>query len=251
MRKLSRIFLRGLQKLNKKISKVPVLVSSLPKAGTIYLLESLSYGLFKKGKIPSCGVFPNYYILSYALLEIINNGGVSVSHIPPNRYNFDIIENLTDRMIVHVRDPRQATLSWIEYFKKLPKKYSLMYGYDEHYEALGQDDKIRYMRDKFYKDSLEFIKGWVDLSENPGSKVQILIKTNEELSTNPIVYFNSILDFYDIPREMFILPPPPVVGEKHFRKGQVGEWRHRFPDREVEAYTNMIPHRLRERFGWL
>jgi hypothetical protein len=92
-----------------------ILLNTMPKSGSVYIQKSLS-------EILSFGTM--YLGNRYGLIDQIDvqaahtfsgGGFVSQNHLAPSPENLQVLRHFKLKMILHLRDPRQALLSWIHY----------------------------------------------------------------------------------------------------------------------------------------
>lgn len=240
-----------------------IFVASLPRSGSGYMKSSLIKGLglsnrthetipITKWWFPDIVISPPAFALS---LQPVSED-VIVDHPPASPANLTTLNISLDRLIVNVRDPRQALLSWVHYMNyfrytnnidgllesQIPKDYFL----------LSQTEQISWQIDNFYLPvAIKWIEGWLDAQDNPLFYPKILFTTHEDLVANPKGYFESILEFYEIEKTRFVFPDKPEFKQKtHIRKGRVDEWREVFTPQQAEKASAMIPERLFSKFGW-
>ncbi|HDN26564.1 MAG TPA: hypothetical protein ENG03_05625 [Thioploca sp.] len=72
----------------------------------------------------------------------------------------------------------------------------------------------------------------------------------EDFKENPDAFFASIWAFYDLDKSFTYKVKTLRVGERHFRKGMVDEWRQVFSPEQAVKASQMIPERLFKKFKW-
>lgn len=92
-----------------------ILLNTMPKSGSVYMQKSLA-------KILGCATLDvgNRYALidQIGLRDVrtlIGGGHVAQGHLAPSRENPQIVQHYKLKMILHLRDPRQALLSWVHH----------------------------------------------------------------------------------------------------------------------------------------
>ena len=240
-----------------------IFVASLPRSGSGYMKNSLMKGLglsnrtqeaipITKWWFPDIVVSPPEYALS---LQPVPED-IVVDHSPASPVNLTTLNICLDKLIVNVRDPRQALLSWVHYMNYF--RYTnniegvLESQIPKNYFSFLQTEQISWQIDNFYLPvAIKWIEGWLDAKENPLFYPKILFTTHENLVANPRAHFESIFEFYEIDRERFIFPEKPEFKKNtHIRKGRVDEWREVFTPQQAEKASAMIPERLFSKFGW-
>ena len=237
---------------------------SLPKSGTIYIANAL------EKLINSCSAATSSKKLISAnrpdilfKLETEEPYKESLStlisdHAPAVPQNLFALRMVVDRLIVHVRDPRQALLSFVHYLKQTNDYRSPEYLISTQerlppdYFSLSLTEQINWQIEKWYlPDAIEWLKGWIDADENPLFYPKILFTKQEDLATDANKFFESILNFYEIEIDRFVFPEPPhFQASKHLRKGSVDEWREVLTPEQIERCTESIPEVILKKFGW-
>ena len=237
----------------------PIFISTLPKSGSIYILSTIQLTLNLTLQNYTSGEFPYSYINYKNIKKWKQPGYINLEHISADPINLRLINFYCDRMIVHVRDPRQAVLSWVHYLPKM---------YQEEQESLFARMSLPLPTDFFnwefpecldwyikhhFEHWVQWIQKWVDAEQDTTLQTKILFTTHKELSQNPEDLFFKITRFYDIPDHYFenIKLPKKKEGELHFRKGLSNEWDDVFTEEQKEITASMIPQSLKDKFGWL
>ncbi len=239
---------------------------SLPRSGTVFVGKALHNNLvntcpFSEGQklLASMGPYPNIlWELTTAEPYNYAKSCLLCAHLPASLNNLLAISLVVDRLIINVRDPRQALLSLVHYLHtdrdvwqdQLHWFYYL--NLPENYFSLSFTEQITWQMDNWYLPaSIKWIEGWLDAEENTSFYPNILFTQHEELAANSQAFFERILEFYEIDKSRFTMPPPPDFQHgKHNRKGSVDEWRNVFTPEQAERASSMIPKRLLNRFGW-
>ena len=239
-----------------------ILICGLPKSGNDYLWHSLMEGLNINFFHLSKGGFPNDTLYYNLIRKHCEQDCVIPNHVHANPTNLFVIGNYLDRLVVNIRDLRQATLSWCHYMHLLKslKESGLIPGvpfikkklikYD--YFAMSFTEQIDFQINEYYLPiSIKWIETWLNAEENQSFYPKILFTQQQDLKQNPKVFFESILDFYEIDKSRFTFPKPPEFKPgTHNRKGSVDEWREVFTPEQAERVSRMIPKRIMERFSW-
>ena len=241
-------------------SKLPaILLNTLPKSGSVYILNSLANGLQIKTLRISSLFFPGARIILDQIEGLAGGMAIAQEHLCADLVNMNILSCYLDKILINVRDPRQAMISWVHHVEKLKNEMpSLLLRspslslFCENYFSMSFTDKISWQIEKGYlPEAIKFIEGWCNASESKTFIPKILFTKQEDLASNPEFFFNSILDFMEIDKKNFIFPDPPKEGHLHYRKGKVDEWREIFTPEQAERASNIIPKQILERFGWL
>lgn len=175
-------------------------------------------------------------------------GGASyTTHLDPS---LDTVLRLRhagiSRLIVHVRDPRQALVSLVHHFDKYPDQFVVHR--ERVKDAPNMSARAMAVLD-LYSSSIGWIRGWLDLAH----EIDILFSTFEDFVTDRAAFVEKYLEFYGVDRRFFGWEE--AFGEhtgvdEHFRSGRTDEWREVFSPEEAEYLSSMMPLRAKERFEW-
>jgi len=73
-------------------------------------------------QIRLCGWYPGGTIFTPQLIELAKGDACTHEHLEPNWQNRMVLSEYLGKMIVHVRDPRMATLEWVYFLNQLEPK---------------------------------------------------------------------------------------------------------------------------------
>ncbi len=225
---------------------------TLPKSGSVYLLETLSRTLDAHPVRSSLTYYPGDVINLTGLREMMRGGYILQSHVNASRQNIDIVNAYVDRLVVHVRDPRQHLLSLIHYFERLHNelpeallKYTPPLPAD--YFGWDFDRIIDWHLTHYLPTAVDWISGWVEAARSELSG-RVLLTEYGDLQSDISPLIEGILDFYGID-PVTVVPAQKDVST-NFRRGDPDEWRTVFSASQIERAATMIPDPLREKFNW-
>jgi len=230
-----------------------IIISTMPKSGTYYISNHLSKGLHCKTRIISNQYFP-YDAIRYSEIKEASLGSyITQDHFPASPTNTHFISQLFDRAVCHLRDPRQAMLSYIHYlegFKGGDDTFALIYPRlpDDFFE-LPIESRLDWGVDNWLPLLVEWTAQWVEFAEGQ-DKVTVKFTRFEDLVSDEEAFTQDILDFYGIPQPRFIPPVLKKDGDVHFRSGLIDEWRSALTPDQQERATAQIPLQIAKRFGW-
>lgn len=227
-----------------------IIFNSIMKSGSTYIVRGLKVGLGYN--VESVNKTPfNLYWKDFVHKDNL----ISKQHsLPTDSYLKEINKYDDMKMVVHVRDPRQAIVSLAHYYnhpkeRKLWKKFGLPEGYYHLTWSQQIDWNIEYKLPQMVK----FIEEWLAIKDHADSKkngLQILVTTYEELITNELNLYYKILDFYEIPRSDFKYINLEKNEEVLYRKADVNEWRSELTEQQKQRVAEIVPESLLQRFGW-
>ena len=243
-----------------------IFLNTIPKSGSVFIANALHEGLKQRFMAISNGYWMNDLIHEGKLCRVSDNNWISQTHIPASLSNLSLYDKYTDRVIVHVRDPRQSTLSWCHHLNTIVKENKDlvikadmgiripdwffsdgMYDYDN---KKPHNKQLDWLIEHNIRACVEWIEQWLDADNDERFMCKILYTTYEEFHRNNRAFFSKILDFMDIPDTLFVQPKPPKHGKNHYRVGKIDEWRHVYTEQQQKKATEQIPGELYERFGW-
>lgn len=231
-----------------------IIISTMPKSASESIWNKLAESLEMAQCYLSLGLFPDCCLIPARVDQAAAGGIIVKEHIGPSRHNLAALERTgVDRLIVHHRDPRQATLSWV-HFARDDINQRLMAPLWRKIvppaEVLDGDlsRQIDWCIDAYMPQLVEFLQDWRRVDADSGIPLSVLFMSFEIFRTEPAQYFEKVLDFYDIPRERFAAEAEAKV--VHLRKGQLDEWRDVFSEAQRQRAWEMIPADMAEAFGW-
>jgi len=240
-----------------EIMSNPILLITLPKSGSVYISSALEEGWEQPlGKhMFSANVFMSDVVRFQELAKFSRNErGICQNHLPASNLNLRSLDRYLDRWVVHIRDPRQATLSWWHHIRKRHEEKSDLLLQVDHghfdeerfFNGLNDQEQLDYLIDHHLPACVQWIDEWLEAAQTR----KILITTYDEFVENPEEFFGVILAFFDHTVYNFKQPEPPKKGKKHYRSGTKDEFRTVFTKRQNEtAFLNIHDH-IVDRFGW-
>jgi hypothetical protein len=263
-----------------KNNKPGVLMSTVPKSGSVYIWGGISEGLGLKQKRYTGGIIPFETLTMKGAQELEKGGTCTQTHILYNSYHKTLLSFHIDKMMVHVRDLRMATLEWVlhiinlkrEHDKKIIQENKGKLGHDEDwfnytlipehmtkdYFLLSLQEKIEVQINNWLPLLIDMVDGWMRAEEDKEFQTKILFTTYEEFVQDENAFWDKVLGFYGIDRALFKFEPfrpeapedPLTEGDFHFRNAKIDEWRELFTEEQKIKATDMIPDRFYKRFAW-
>jgi len=253
----------------------PLLINTLPKSGSIFIWHSLCKGLgLQTSSAPTHGVASMTALISNLQLSLVGggfpdscinksmlaffaaekNGAISQDHFPASRRNLAYVNQYLNKLVVHIRDPRQAMLSQLHDFMKAYQQniYDCVYTLQPPMEFYGwtQHDQIDWHIDNWLPLLVDWLKGWIKVIDSKAYQFSILQTRFQDMRSQPRQFFERILNFYEIDHSRFRFPDSPTPDTLHFRKGSLDEWRQALTLQQCNRATSMIPAEFFDRFEW-
>jgi len=95
-----------------------ILMTAMPKSASESLSNILAEGLGLAQSHVSIGLFPHCCLVPSRVQDLATGGVIAKEHIRPERHNLDMLAGAgIDKVLVHLRDPRQALLSWAHFVR--------------------------------------------------------------------------------------------------------------------------------------
>jgi hypothetical protein len=245
-----------LQTALEKVRLPPILITTMPKSGTYYISKLFTQGLFIDSQIVSHQYFP-YDVIRQPELRVFAHGNmVSQDHFGASKINLVHIAKHVDRMVVHVRDPRQAMLSYVHYLAtprfRQAEDETRLFIYPPMPEDFYQFDleaRIDWAIDNWLPLLVEWTEEWVGAAD-AHDRPRIKFTRYEDLVTDRDRFVRDVLEFFRIPVERYFPPSIEPDDDIHFRKGEVAEWMTAFTPKQAAAASAKIPLGLATQFGW-
>lgn len=240
----------------------PIFLNTMPKSGSIYISRWLAHSLnLREMKVAVC-LFPDDLIIRDQLDEFSHGNTITQQHIPAKDINLRFLASRIDKLVIHVRDPRQATLSWVHHLDNLHAYEDSVPACQLGLEAVSPrlpDDyfswsferRLDYQIQNHLPQLLEWTDLWVAAAQNSAYGLDLLFTTYESFLDDSKKTLTQILEHFDIPLDVFDWSQQPQKTiHTHFRKGTPDEWKHIFSPEQSAKATHQIPPHLLERFGW-
>lgn len=221
-------------RLNRGLPSAAVI--TLTKSGSVSVgailssgfgLPTVTYSMITEAVVPS-------WAWDFAL-----GGACYVTHLRPTPA---VVEQMKqagiERVFVHVRDPRQAFLSWLHYAPslwgeraaaELEQRFSAQFGW--------------------YLEAVDWVHGWSEAA----AALPIHFSTFEAFVADREAFIDRMVAAYGGDPEHFDKDAATTRYEGvdyHLRRGEVDEWRRAFTPAQIERLNAALPAALADRFGW-
>ncbi len=235
----------------------PMLITTMPKSGTYYISKLLADGLLIESRIVSHQYFPYDVIRQPELRVFALGNAVSQDHFGASKINLVHIAKHVDRMVVHLRDPRQAMLSYVHFLGtrqfRLNEAETLLFIYPpmpEDFYSRDLEAKIDWAIENWLPLLVEWVEEWVAAAAARDRPI-IKFTRYEDLVENGDEVMRDLLEFFRVPLARYLPPRIEASEEIHFRKGEVDEWARAFTSKQIALANAKIPPALAARFGWV
>ncbi len=254
--------------VNLKIPKRHnIIFSALPKSGSSYMLESLAnniglqrfrltntyYDSEKTAKFRMSLFFSHNHKIdkSHFRAPIVNNKSQGLGVLPIMQ--IDTFKKYNNKLVVHVRDPRQVLISLIHHIDKdILRSNFLPAEIKPYYKNWSLSEKIDWSIEYLYPSIIAWIDDWVTykaLQATDANPIDILFTTYEDMLENEELQHRKVAAFYHSPiKQAYIRPAKNEA--VHFRKGDVQEFKTIYNKQQLLKVDTATPLYMYEYFGW-
>ncbi|MBB6252274.1 tetratricopeptide repeat protein [Nitrospirillum iridis] len=242
------------QQERKRAGMPAVLLNTLPKSGSMFLQEVLA----RSFDLPTSTIAISDHALTDQVVhgwatQLAQGGALSQEHLPGTpAVEQALLAAGLDKIIVHVRDPRQTMLSTLHHFSR---EYRLCLEIHKpflpaNYPGLPFEEQAEFMLEHYFAKEVEWIVGWTRIVDS-GSPLKVLFSTYEESVSNVPAFFARACKFYDLEGASTVaLAEVAPSAALHFREGRKDEWRTAFRQEQQDRMRALMPDALMDRFGW-
>ena len=231
-----------------------MLITTVPKSASESIWNKLAEGLSLGQCHLSLGLFPDCCLLPSRVRFAASGGLIVKEHIAATAHNRKtLVEYGLDRLVVHLRDPRQALLSWVHFVRDdvsqrllAPLWRKIVPPSDVFSRSL--EAQLDWGIDHYLPHLIDFVRDWAAADEDPESGLRVHFASFERFRLDPEGYIDGVLAFYDIDKAAFRQDSEAEV--VHLRKGLIDEWREVFTPAQKERAWSLIPDEMAERHGW-
>ena len=231
-----------------------LLINTLPKSASESIWNRLAAGLGLAQTHLSIGLFPDCCLVPARLASAAEGGLIAKEHIPATAHNVaQLRAHGLDRMVFHVRDPRQAALSWAHFVRDdvaMRLMGPIWRRTVPPATVLAGDlpSLLDWCIDRYLPAEIAFMEGWRRVAADPDSGIEVLFMTFERFRADPDGYMAAVLDFHGIDPALFAADAEAEV--VHLRKGETEEWRGILSRDQQRRAWDRLPPALAEAYGW-
>jgi len=235
-------------------SRPPILLIAMQKSASEYIRDTLLRALDIPLIYATVGTVPRDRFVPSALRQLALGGALCRTHADAGDVSA-IIGAGIDRIVVHVRDPRQVTISWTHMMRRLaPVEFNYsapMYDppVPERFPEWPFEQQLAWSFSQYFPEQVNWLDGWVSAIE-AGCSLNILLTSYDEFHRDQQRYFQRLLDHLEISdRRSSELRPQTPADTRNFRAGDPAEWKQIL---SPEMRRGLWPHmaRFERRFGW-
>ena len=210
-----------------------VIFVCMMKSGSEYIRDTVSSALNLPIMHPTVGDLPSDSIIPSAF-ELASGGGCVVRlHSSATCHNLDVFRSFNqERLIVHVRDPRQVLISWVHHMARigvseyLSSLHSYSFDIPSDFRNWPFEERLDWSISEFYQTQLEFLESW--MGQDVKKVIPVVEFTNlDDLIADKAGYFRRFSQFYGINTSKVITRSIEHSPRRHrnYRRGDSSEWR--------------------------
>ena len=228
---------------------------AMMKSASEFIHDNLLRALEAPEILISIGTVPRDRLIDAAVRRLATGGAVSRSHISSDNLPA-LVANGVNRLVLHVRDPRQVTVSWTHHMRRLGRA-EFRHGaatYDPPLPAAFRDWPLRRQLDwaveNYLPGQLQWLEDWAAALDRHRGAVSVLVSTFEEFRADQDAFFRRVADFFGLAEfQVPGLSDQSAAAMRNFRLGHVDEWRTVLSAEQLKAFRARFEP-VAERFGW-
>ncbi len=231
-----------------------ILLNTLPKSASESIWNRLAEGLGVAQSHLSIGLFPDCTLLPARVQSAAEGGLIAKEHIPASAHNLAVLaEQGVRRLVFHVRDPRQAALSWAHFVRddvSMRLMAPIWRKVVPPRDILRGDfaDLLDWCIEHYLAIQVAFIRAWLEVAASAEHDLEVRFLTFERFLTEPEGYLAEVLEFFEIDESAFAAEAEAEV--VHLRKGRSDEWREVLSPAQQSRAWSRLPPEMAARFDW-
>lgn len=221
-----------------------VLMAAQPQSGHISIANILASGFGL--------AFATYSLIDAAIVapwlrDYLRGGASYVTHLMPSERNISLLaKSGAPKIIVHVRDPRQAVVSFGRQLQQYPFEVV------PSCRASG-GGRLRDAIGISFEERMAYVVSWIDGWVGARDRLNVEFTSFEEFARDRDGFVDRLLSLYGGDRRYFDarqgLREHPGI-DYHRRVGRVDEWRDILTREQIDRINRAIPDRLWNAFDW-
>jgi len=231
-----------------------ILMTAMPKSASESLSNIFSEGLGLAQSHVSIGLFPRCCLVPSRVQDFAAGGVIAKEHIRPERYNLDMLQSAgIDKVLVHLRDPRQALLSWAHFVRDDVSQRMLAPIWRKIVppaRILERDlaHVVDWCIERYLPLLVDFADGWYRVQQDRHSVCQVCCLSFETFVTDRERYLADALSLYGL--DIDAMQEFDEAETLHWRQGRTDEWQHVLDREQRRKATTALPSELAAHFRW-
>lgn len=233
-----------------------IFLNTLPESAQYYLVKQLADFYKLQTFMVSKKTFPTDAINERTFTTFVQGKDdyITPASLPPTKYNINLLNAQLGKMVLHVRDPRDALVSWIEYTER-HRNHPMTLGLispvpPAEYFGWSYSKKADWQINNFYTYSVKWLEEWTAfLTSNP--QLQVLVTHFEEVATDPLHAFREIVAFYGTDPELLTEKQINALTKLQYNTdaSEIGMWRNKLTPEQQQKITSMLPDQVAQFFS--
>lgn len=220
----------------------PIFVVSMIRSGSVYLRTAVSGTLGIRGiAAPTVEQGDAAFLDERRLASEVGNRWLYVkSHLWAYPENLDALHLAGIRKLcVHMRDPRDAIVSWNHNILRRAQKISSEVSVAPDHFALSHEQQMQWLIENLLPYLADWSAKWLRAANDP--RFDILLTKYEQLEQDSASLVRDICAFFGCPVDEVKLPPKkPGTFENNFRKGKSGGYLEEFTEAQKQQAARIL-----------
>jgi hypothetical protein len=232
----------------------PIAMVAMQKSASEYIRANLLQALGLPEIAVGVGTVPRDRAVRPALRQLATGGALCRTHMSGDNAAAMAQAGIA-RMLLHVRDPRQVTVSWAHMMRRITDHEFIyaagMYtpAVPDAYRDWSFEEQFAWAVENYLPGQLDWLEGWVRALD-AGLPLRICITTFEQFRDDQDAFYRRVLEFFEAPlADAGVLQSRTAEAMRNFRSGRTSEWRRLFTSAQKSAIEARVAP-LAERFGW-
>lgn len=231
-----------------------ILLCAPPHAGGAEAMKALCNGLGKTAHLDTeGGAFPHTFLPQGALQAVRQQRSAYLVHCDASPFNRIELSHRLDRMIVHLRDPREVLVAWAEQLSHEVRDgdsvQAIHLGLPRSWPAMSFEAQMDWHIETTLPRLVAWIEGWQKCYVDPAFRTQILFTDYRDLKERAETFCAEILKFYRIDPDLFDDTARLPEGTVAPCPGS-DDWPAQLTADQRDRVSKIVPKGLSERFGW-
>jgi Sulfotransferase domain len=232
----------------------PVMFVAMMKSASEFIRENIMRVLDIPEIGLSMGTIPRDRVIPSAVRQLVKGGAIARAHISADNLSA-LMANGVQRLILHVRDPRQVIVSWVHYmagisdaeFRWSASTYDPPVPVEFRDRGFGQ--QLDWAVRNYMPGQLQWLEDWM-VVVNSGPPIPILVSKFEDFAQDQRSFFGRISDFMEVSEiRVPSLPWQSAAAMRNFRMGRFDEWREVLTPSQIAVWEARVEP-LARYFGW-
>jgi tetratricopeptide (TPR) repeat protein len=231
-----------------------IMLVAMMKSASEFIRENIKRALDVPEITLSIGMIPQDRIAPSAVRQLALGGAIARSHMSANNL-LDLIANGVDRLILHIRDPRQVTVSWVHFMTRISAAdfLSSISTYDPpvpiEFRDWGFPQQLDWAAQHYLPGQIQWLEDWM-AALAAGPRIPILVSKFEDFARDKQAFFAGISDFLGV--SAINVPAAyrqSAAAMRNFRSGSTDEWRDVMSPEQIGRYESRLAPLL-QYFDW-